>query len=386
VVRGDTCSTSLHRLPGYHHGLPVDVEIDRTARLKVIDACGLTCTFCHNEGTPVSSDNANRQAGTFLSNGRSGRTSIYIGSNGVDFVSDRMRPDQEYRAALAELWRLGYREVHLTGGEPTLHTELPELVGIATDAGFTVGMTSNGENGAATMAACAAAGLDRVNISVFGTTAEELAQVQAARYRSLSLGRRKITAMRRTIEAALDNGIGVSANMVVPDASHIDRVRRVTAEYSPVLSLRLLNSLDDGAKSVDAVLEALRSLDAEPVRYKLALGASGYRVDYRLPSGRLMSFKRLRPTRLATACRSCPIDRAGKCEEGFYGVRVYRATDGRFLAGVCIQRMDLTLPLTELGASRHLADIRALVDREERDVDELVEALPGPFETGDVDG
>ena len=30
---------------------------DRTLRVKIIDACGMTCTFCHNEGTPVVSDN-----------------------------------------------------------------------------------------------------------------------------------------------------------------------------------------------------------------------------------------------------------------------------------------------------------------------------------------
>ena len=34
--------------------IPVHVDKDTTLRVKIIDACGLTCTFCHNEGTPVA--------------------------------------------------------------------------------------------------------------------------------------------------------------------------------------------------------------------------------------------------------------------------------------------------------------------------------------------
>jgi cyclic pyranopterin phosphate synthase len=59
--------------------------------------------------------------------------------------------------------------------------------------GLPVGPTSNGENGAAAMEECAKAGLDRVNLSVFATTADELAAVQASRFGSVRLAERKIT-------------------------------------------------------------------------------------------------------------------------------------------------------------------------------------------------
>jgi hypothetical protein len=36
--------------------IPIFIDTDRTLRVKVIDACGLTCTFCHNEGTPVTAN------------------------------------------------------------------------------------------------------------------------------------------------------------------------------------------------------------------------------------------------------------------------------------------------------------------------------------------
>ena len=51
-------------------GLPVHISRDRTLRVKILDACGLTCTFCHNEGTPVAVDN---HSGVFTAAGRSGR-------------------------------------------------------------------------------------------------------------------------------------------------------------------------------------------------------------------------------------------------------------------------------------------------------------------------
>ncbi len=58
--------------------LPVEVRPDRTLRVKIIDACGLACSFCHNEGTPVVIDNAHRPADRFTgAPGRSGRVSIY---------------------------------------------------------------------------------------------------------------------------------------------------------------------------------------------------------------------------------------------------------------------------------------------------------------------
>ena len=70
--------------------LPVEVRPDRTLRVKIIDACGLACTFCHNEGTPVSSDNAGRQAGQFTGTpGSSGRVSIYLATNGASFLPAR---------------------------------------------------------------------------------------------------------------------------------------------------------------------------------------------------------------------------------------------------------------------------------------------------------
>lgn len=330
-------------------GVPVHVQRDHTVRAKIIDACGLTCTFCHNEGTPVVGDNRDREPGAFVGlPGRSGRVSIYTGTNGVAFLPATILPDAGFATALAALRGvLDLDELHLTGGEPTLHPKLPELIALARDLGFTVGMTSNGENGARVLPRCAEAGLDRVNFSIFGTTPAELAQVQDARYRNAERAQRKITALRDSVRAALDNGVKASANIVVPDYTHRDRVMRLLEEYSEDLSVRLLNSLDEGEESVHAILRILDDLHAVPVGRYLIAGVSGSRTAYRLPSGRIILLKEIRPVRLPDTCRDCRFNNDRDCQEGYYGVRLYRDRAGRFLVGVCIQRMDLCLPLDE---------------------------------------
>ncbi|MGW0962995.1 radical SAM protein [Streptomyces gelaticus] len=212
----------------YLSNLPVEVRPDRTLRVKITDACGLACSFCHNEGTPVTADNMHRPADQFTgSSGRSGRVSIYLRTNGADFLPSRIAADADFALALAAVrGALPTSEVHLTVGEPTLHPDLPGLITIARRPGLTVGLTSNGEAGAAVLPAAAAAGLDRINLSVFGTTPEELAAVQGPRRASPKLAERKLAALDATIEAATAHGVKVSANIVIPDRSHVDRVLR----------------------------------------------------------------------------------------------------------------------------------------------------------------
>ncbi|MEU3573004.1 hypothetical protein AB0E96_31950 [Kitasatospora sp. NPDC036755] len=103
----------------------------------MIDDCGLACTFCHNEGTPVTADNRGRTELPFVAGpGRTGRVSIYSETNGVGFLAARMAPDVSFRRAVRTVARaFDADEAHLTGGEPTLHTEVPALVAALTGMG-----------------------------------------------------------------------------------------------------------------------------------------------------------------------------------------------------------------------------------------------------------
>ncbi|MFF2807478.1 radical SAM protein [Streptomyces sp. NPDC058000] len=346
--------------------LPVTVVPDRTLRVKIIDACGLACTFCHNEGTPVTTDNLDREAGQFTGTpGRSGRVSIYLTTNGANFLPERVEADSDFALALAAVrGSLPTTEVHFTGGEPTLHPELPELIRIARRLGLTVGLTSNGENGAAVLPECAAAGLDRINLSVFGTTPEELAAVQAPRLASPKLAARKLDALAATIEAANRHGVKVSANIVIPDHEHVARVLRVIEEHGRVVTVRMLVSLEDDGASLAAMQEVVDRLGALPVRRIVTAGASDQRTRYQLPDGRTLYAKSIRPVRLPDTCRGCRFNNDQDCQEGYYGVRMYRAQNGPFMVGVCIQRMDLCLTLGEFVMSQRCAEVRDFRDEE----------------------
>jgi molybdenum cofactor biosynthesis enzyme MoaA len=347
-----------------HSGIPVHVEKDTTLRAKIHDPCGLTCTFCHNEGTPVLVDNRRRLA-DFTAAGPSGRVSIYAATNGATFLPAAIPDDEEFGHVLAVLRdALDLSEVHLTGGEPTLHPAVARLTKMAVDAGFRVGMTSNGERGERVLPDCAAAGLDRVNFSIFGTTAEELAEVQHTRYRNRALAQRKIDALRQSIATCEAHGITASANIVVLNDSHVPRVHRLLDEYSPHLKVRLLNSLDHGAASIEAIERILAERAAVAEARYVTAGVSGARTAYRLPDGRRIYFKQIRPVRLPDTCAGCRFNNDTDCQEGFYGVRLYRDQSGGYQVGVCIQRMDLCLPLDEFLTSPLRAEILALREAE----------------------
>jgi cyclic pyranopterin phosphate synthase len=341
--------------------------MDRTLRLKVIDACGMTCTFCHNEGTPVVADNRERELSDLTAAGKSGRVSIYLGTNGANFVPAAVTPDADLASTLCQLRdTLQVSELHLTGGEPTLHPRLAEVAALGVRSGYRVCATSNGENGVRTLPACGAVGLERVNFSIFGTTADELAQVQHVKYRNKERAERKILALRESMRIALDCGIGASANIVVPDSTHVERVHRLLSEYSPAVSVRLLNSLADGEKSIQAIHRLLVALRATPVSMTVTAGTSGWRTEYRLPSGRKIYFKQIRPVRLPQTCQGCRFDNGVDCEEGYYGVRLYRDRRGGYQVGVCIQRMDLCRPVEEFVGSDLSNEILSLRESEFR--------------------
>lgn len=345
--------------------LPTYVHRDRTLRLKIIDSCGMACTFCHNEGTPVVRDNLNRSVGTFTGVGPSGRVSIYLATNGARFLPATIVPDAAFAVALRALKvALDLDELHLTGGEPTLHPRLADLIQVGRDEGMRVCMTSNGENGVRVLPMCARAGLDRVNFSIFGTTAAELAQVQHSRYADAGRAECKVQALGRAIRVALAAGIRASANIVVPGPEHALRVQRLLAEHTPDLSVRLLNSLDGGDASIRAVEAILAGMGAVPVARYVTAGVSGCRTAYRLPTGRIVLFKQIRPVRLPVTCTGCQFNNGTDCQEGFYGARLYRDRVGGFQVGVCIQRMDLCLPLPEFLRSDLCREIVALRDAE----------------------
>ena len=76
-------------------------------------------------------------------------------------------PMERFRDVIVELAELGCRKVHLTGGEPLLRDQVPELVALAAGLGMRVTMTTNGTLVDKDLARrLVRAGLKGVNISI----------------------------------------------------------------------------------------------------------------------------------------------------------------------------------------------------------------------------
>ena len=326
---------------------PIDVSVDSSLRLKVLDQCGMACVFCHNEGTPVSSDNIGRAPEEFTASGKSSRVSIYLGTNGADFVSGNVKPDAVLQDAVRNIEGLvDIREIHLTGGEPTLHPQLPEIVRQLTDDGHEVKITSNGERFYMMAPQLKEAGLKKVVFSIFGTTPEDLAAVQGGKFNNPKFAQLKLDALERSIVAAYENGIQTAANIVMPNMDHIERIMSIINRFGNLCKIRILNSLDEGEESYEAVYELLALMGADVEKINMTAGASGMSIDYRLPDGKEIGFKQIRKSYLSEVCNDCVLKDNG-CDEGFYGMRLYVDRTNKYRVGVCIQRMDLTLPLPE---------------------------------------
>jgi cyclic pyranopterin phosphate synthase len=330
---------------------PIHVSVDSSLRLKVLDQCGMACVFCHNEGTPVSSDNIGRNSEDFTSAGKSQRVSIYLGDNGADFISGNVQPDVALQDAVRNIDTLvDIHEIHLTGGEPTLHPQLPEIVRQLTDDGHEVKMTSNGERFYAMAAELKEAGLKKVIFSIFGTTPEDLAAVQGGKFNNPKFAKLKLDALERSIVAAHENGIETAANIVMPNLDHAQRIMNIIDRFGDVCKIRILNSLDEGKESYEAIYELLAVMGATVQQVNMTAGASGMSVDYRLPDGKEIGFKQIRKSYLSEVCNDCVL-RDNGCDEGYYGMRMYVDRMNQYRVGVCIQRMDLTRPLSEFMSS-----------------------------------
>jgi MoaA/NifB/PqqE/SkfB family radical SAM enzyme len=172
--------------------------------IQVVRHCNHFCGFCSNPTTPYTHDFASMQA----------------------LVDD--------------LVRRGYFGVILTGGEPTLHPELPRVVGYARDRGLHVRMITNGWRlgDRAFARELAAAGLRLVHVSIYSVRPEieaRLRGVEGTLPRALA-----------ALDAAAAAGIEVNVNCVINrlNADHLDEnVRYLLREHAAVRHF-VWNNLD----------------------------------------------------------------------------------------------------------------------------------------------
>ena len=166
-------------------------------RISLTQRCNLSCVFCHMEGQPVA--------------------------------TAELTPGQ-IEAVVRAGTHVGISRVKLTGGEPTLRTDLMEIVRRIRPHVRELSMTTNGLRLAALASDLRSAGLDRVNVS--------LPSLDATKYRELT----GVDGMARTIE-------GIRA--------------AVAAGLAPVkLNVVALEGATDSPESVDALLAFAQDVGA----------------------------------------------------------------------------------------------------------------------------
>lgn len=143
-------------------------------------------------------------------------------------------------ALVDDLVARGYFGVVMTGGEPTLHSDLPRVVRYARDAGLHVRMITNGWRlgDRAFAQSLGEAGLSLVHVSIYSVrpeVEEKLRGIPGTVERAFA-----------AIQAAHDAGIEVNINGVINklNADHLDENVRVLTQKFPFLKHFVWNNLD----------------------------------------------------------------------------------------------------------------------------------------------
>ncbi|MCS6799439.1 MAG: radical SAM protein [Myxococcota bacterium] len=213
--------------------------------LQVVRHCNHFCGFCSNPTTPYEHD------------------------------LDSMR------VLVDDLVRRGYHGVILTGGEPTLHPDLPAIAAHARARGLHVRMITNGSRLADPGFArrMAEAGLQLVHVSIYSVRP----QVEA-RLRGTPGTLEKAFA---AIEQAHRAGIEVNVNCVINalNADHLDENVRVILRRAPYVRHFVWNNLDPsmGRAEVNQALfqHRLGDMEASLLRALRLLARTGrtFRVE-----------------------------------------------------------------------------------------------------------
>lgn len=273
------------------NGLVADgkVEISRLSntRLKLHTPCQWTCNFCHMEG---------------------------------NHHSPSIRDASALEKALLEFRnKFGFTDVHYTGGEPSIHSQVVNYVRIAKQLGFTVKMTTNAQTGIKRYEELVAAGLSELNVSIHTLNGKALANLMTPP-RLTEWGECAIAKQVETINA-IKRIATVKVNTVA--GADVDTVMEI-ADFvrGAGISWRIMDELDHPEISFATVREVAARMKAVPTMAHLIKGSSSCSITMTCSDGYSFKVKMIRPFRLSGMCDGCLIDANGACKEYAYGPRL----------------------------------------------------------------
>ncbi len=208
---------------------------------------------------------------------------------GYAFLKDpQLMSLAELRRIVAAFRALGVEKIRLTGGEPLLRADVPELIRmLKTELGVPdVALTTNGWLLEKLAGALKAAGLDRLNVSL-----DSLDPAVAGRMNGLGFSPERVL---RGIDAATAAGLPVKVNMVVQRGVNDQEVLPMADHFrARGLPLRFIEFMDAGNTnhwSATQVVPAREIVERIGARWPLEPAGPAYRGEvasrYRYQDGR----------------------------------------------------------------------------------------------------
>ncbi len=259
-------------------------------RIKTHTPCQWTCSFCHMEGNHESS---------------------------------RVSSDEKFFQELQRLMEhFSFSEVHFTGGEPSIHPSITEMVRRTSRLGYTCKMTSNGQAPLEKYLELAEAGLKELTLSIHTLNGAALGGIMSPK-RDEAWGLRNI---QRQLNLLRDLPITRKINTVVSeDEDEAVRIGLLAEKLG--VKWRPMNDLTAGEASYAALKRLCERLNATPHQVNFTHGTSSYTVVATTERGFEFNIKLIRPFRLTSMCNGCPLDAEGRCQEFAYGPRVEAANE-----------------------------------------------------------
>jgi len=304
-------------------------------RVKLTGVCNRSCNFCNEEGDM--------------------RT---IGS---------MEPDYAFFECVNALTaELGIRKVMLTGGEPTIHPHLKEIVhGIEADE---VSITTNGIRPfpVATWGGLREAGLGKVIVSIHDATPQAFVQLETRKHK-VTWAARAIDSQHSNLATASQAGLKVRVNVVAYHSQW--QVRQVLASLEELekqyrFDIRLLNDLENIEASQQIIRGVCATLGATALNEERRAGSSNVTVQWQTKSGFRFSTKMAYPYFFAPICDGCQ-EKDG-CHEGFYGIRLEKRGSDHWVR-LCISKHtpDVLMPWRSFLASSAAQEFKSLCQAEQ---------------------
>lgn len=224
----------------------------RDLRISVTDRCNFRCTYCMPKG---------------------------IFGRDYEFLPrDQLLTFEEIARIATVAARLGTGKIRITGGEPLMRAELPTLVGMLStiEGVHDLTMTTNASILARKADELAAAGLDRVSVS--------LDSIDDATFRAMNDVDFGVSGVLEGIEAAARAGLGpVKINAVVKRGVNDQDVISMAAHFrGSGHILRFIEYMDVGTTNgwrLDDVVPAGEILDAIDSEFPLEPVEPGYRGE-----------------------------------------------------------------------------------------------------------